>query len=615
LKAKKSYELKPIRQPPRRYNIAAFDIEGDAERFILGAVALPDGCTHVFFDPRSLVAFIQLHPEFLWVAHNAMYDVGVLIRYMKEWEIHEHRSRLVKAVYRRSKKATVIIDSSWFFPMKLEKVGQAIGLDKLDIGLPESGGKVDWDRLLAEVGIDRVAEYCIRDAQIVQKAMSLFQDEINALGGQLRFTLASTAFDLFRRAFLDRTYRIPERYINRLCREAYYGGRVENLVEGLVRGVNIYDVNSMYPFVMLKYALPDPDTLIGPIYNGSMENILRYEGVSRVRVRVPKQNIPPLPYRHEGKTIYPYGRLTGTWTHLELREAIRDGAVVEKIEWQIIARDTCRPFAKYVETLYERRLQYKRNRDPRELVIKIMLNSLYGKFGENPDENNYRIFRHLDSYPHDAEIPEGAEPLEIEGEEWVGAPSPRYGVRPNYITIWAAYITAAARVELRRRARMTKQVFYMDTDSLVTSDELPTGDGLGELKLEYCNVDIEIAAPKLYIATKDGVVVKSASRGIPKELIVTYIRERQVTFWRPLKIREAFRRNLLPSQWQQVTKRYRESFPKRVPGKELGTFVLLLPWHAEWLSASRSALRSLLQRFVEKTRRILSGFPIFAKGG
>jgi len=599
--------LKPVNKKPRTFPIAAFDVEGDAERFVLGAVVLPTGEKHVFRNPKQLVTFIQCHPECLWFAHNAIYDVGVLLPHMGQWDVTLYKGRFVEARYRNGKQVTRIRDSLWFWPMSLHKVGQVIGLQKLDIGLSEDKEKVDWDAKIAEVGWEQLAEYCLRDAEIVQKAMTLFQQSLNELGGELHPTLASTAFDLFRRAFLSDTYQVPDLIQNKFARQAYFGGRTENLVVGIVQNVKFYDVNSMYPFVMKTYAFPDPNTLIGPMEGGTVDNILRYEGVSECVVEVPPSRLPPLPIRANGKTVFPYGRLEGTWTHLELRFAMELGARVVNIRRQMIATKTCNPFRGYVDTLYSLRMQHKQNKDPREHVVKLMLNSLYGKFGEDPDGDGLRVLTPGERFTDPSQIPVGAEQWEIDEADFILVPKNRQYHASNYITIWAAYVTAAARVELLKRALQCSTVYYMDTDSLMTPDTLPTGSGLGELKLELEADEVRIEAPKLYVAYRNGQVVKQAARGIPAPLVMDFIQNGKVSYVKPLKILEAIRRNLRPSLWIVATKARDESFPKRLPVPGSGTLRELLPWPAQWLERVAETPRSRLQDLVSALARSAGG--------
>jgi len=49
--------------------------------------------------------------------------------------------------------------------------------------------------------------------------------------------------------------------------------------------------------------------------------------------------------------------------------------------WQFIPNSNYCPFKQFIEELYEKRRELKKNEDPRQLPIKLILNSIYGKTG------------------------------------------------------------------------------------------------------------------------------------------------------------------------------------------------------------------------------------------
>jgi hypothetical protein len=87
----------------------------------------------------------------------------------------------------------------------------------------------------------------------------------------------------------------------------------------------------------------------------------------------------------------------------------------------------------------------------------------------------------------------------------------------------AAFVTALARVELHKWFRRCKwDVFYCDTDSFFTRKRMPTGKGLGELKLEDTIPATEGAVfllPKTYSYRNSQGKNKTVMKGFPKELV------------------------------------------------------------------------------------------------
>lgn len=572
------YALTPIDRPPRAFPVAAFDVEGDAERFVVGAFADEDGKIRVFRDPASLTAALRQAKARRVFAHNALYDIGVLIHHLDQAEILLKSGRLLKVRFLTPRDAPLILDSFWFWPMALDRVGKVVGLEKLGVEFGKDNERISWDELIARYGMEAIETYCARDAEIVQRAMMLFQEELNRLGGELKPTLAGTAMDLFRRRFLEKPVPLLPPEVDRFIRQAYYGGRTENFVVGKVRNIRVYDINSMYPYVMLKYPYPDPQSW--RIVEGvtDIRLIQEFEGVSEADVIIPDMEFPPLPIRYEGKTVFPVGRLHGVWTHAELREAVARGGKVVRMHRTVFFEEVCRPFASYVQTLYELRLSYKRAGDPRELVVKLLMNSLYGKFGEDYARSDVKRIVPYERATELAGKNYTVEIVELGGAEW-GLAEEKRRARPRHtIPIWAAYVTAWARLELLKRMEECGDVVYCDTDSLFTHREMPTGDGLGELKLEGEYEEGIIQNPKVYLLKSETGKPKTASRGIPIALAETFIHLGEVTFLKAVKLLEAIRRGLAPSSWIEVKKVSRTTFPKRQPLPGSVATVRTRPW-------------------------------------
>jgi len=167
-----------------------------------------------------------------------------------------------------------------------------------------------------------------------------------------------------------------------LERESYHGGRTEVFYQGKRMGEPFYylDVNNMYGFVMRNNLYPV--SLVGYQEKSNIHFLLRrlekYDCVARVRVRV---DANPFPIKVDGFTAYPLGEFITTLTTPELLLAIRSGWLrhVYSLAWYY--RD--RIFSSYVDELYGLRQEYDRqgNTGYKE-IAKLLINSLYGKFGQ-----------------------------------------------------------------------------------------------------------------------------------------------------------------------------------------------------------------------------------------
>jgi hypothetical protein len=296
------------------------------------------------------------------------------------------------------KNAWHFVDSYWLLRDKLANIGKAIGIKKGDSPAARAwmsqrfGRQVDdFDTLsreekrifYAEVPIEILTEYNRIDCEILWKAVAAFEAEIVGLGGQLQQTIASTAMSLFRRSFLQRDIFTSER-LNQLSEEAYFASRVEVLSRNASR-FNIFDINSSFPNAMtyplpgnlLEYrtTLPDDDS-DSCIY------------LADATIEVPEMHAPPLPYRKDNRVFFPTGRWRSWFTSTDIRLALREGATLHKVH-EVYVFEAFGDFGDYARKIYALRAEAKT--DFRRLVLKYLLNSLYGKCAESQHKQEMLI--------------------------------------------------------------------------------------------------------------------------------------------------------------------------------------------------------------------------------
>jgi hypothetical protein len=159
-------------------------------------------------------------------------------------------------------------------------------------------------------------------------------------------------------------------------------------------------------------------------------------------------------------------------------------------------------FRDFVGDLYPYRDRTSATYDPGLAeVVKILLNSTYGKFGQRPLRSKLFMV-------DDPELPEVAKPLTGDPEDLIWR-AEETADSDYIIPQISAHITALARLRLHWFMHMVStlggNLYYVDTDSIITDVELPTGNKLGELKDEYPEhsgrLSGEFIAPKLYLLT------------------------------------------------------------------------------------------------------------------
>ena len=270
-----------------------------------------------------------------------------------------------------------------------------------------------------------------------------------------------------------------------------------------------------------------------------MYQINKYEGVANVELYCPENIwLPYLPVRHNGKLIFPTGLIKGFYTFFEIREAIKRGYEVLKIHSSLSYTRTHQPFKEFIHDMYDGRLKQQIENSNMEIVYKILMNSLYGKFAQritaDPD------IRHIDSYKKDEFMKLWNNPnIEMDVvNNYVYVKRPVNRV-PCYVNpIYSIYVTAYARHILYNL--LPKDVYYMDTDSCMTKEKLNTGSMLGEWKHEDDIKSGYIVKPKFYLKN-DIAKIKGLGR-LTKDDFQEILLTRNHDYEKIIKFKESIRR-------------------------------------------------------------------------
>lgn len=277
---------------------------------------------------------------------------------------------------------------------------------------------------------------------------------------------------------------------------------------------------------------------------------------------------PLLFSKRDKKLLFETGNIKGYYSHYELREAIALGYKVE-LEETIYYTKQFYPFKDYVETLYALRLQYQKEGNPMQSVVKLLLNSLYGKFGSRHITKNE--FYNLNDITREKAIEIFKKEKSVINEETGEAYTYDYEeCKSNYVfPIFALYTTAMARVHMHRYMREL-DVYYQNTNSLFIKGELPTGNALGEMKLEYDNAECIFIRPKLYLVLcngKEKIKAKGLQKANAKDFLKILNRE-AITKQSFTKPRTAIRKGLETGEIVVLKKLFSLEDTKRVWEKE-----------------------------------------------
>lgn len=329
---------------------------------------------------------------------------------------------------------------------------------------------------------------CIYLYEWVKKFVDLFGKKL---------TIAGTAYNELKKTGYDpvNTY---EDY-DSLFRMFYFGGRVQAFKIGQIKGDYEYiDINSAYPYAMLsKHA-----------YGGRYYEIRKppenYDGYFAV---IDAISYGALPHRNieTGKLEFPDSEEIREFfcTGWEIKVGVDTGTLTVIKYKKIYVHEQIKDFKNFVNQFYDGRLQAKKDgNETLAFFLKIILNSCYGKFGQDGRQfKNYCLTGH-------SEVPENFFNLKDSLDKAWTLYSENHAVniweQPAPVHVYnnvatSASITGYVRAYLWQAICDSVEPVYCDTDSIMCKKfNGDKGNKLGEWKLE-ANLDrIYIGGRKFY---------------------------------------------------------------------------------------------------------------------
>ena len=466
---------------------------------------------NVGFDMTILNVF-DFMPQFGWTLVNYIIDSPpTLIEFQKcpnNCGMKSGRTWRAISECKAPHKTLQIVDTLNYFRMSLAALGSNLGSEKLEMPKLESGAP-DWSILDQPNGRDIWFTYNKQDVQILITAIQEFIEFIETHKlGSFAITQASQSFTAFRTKFMKHKIFIDANE-NALstARAAYYGGRVECFKIAKIPGTTYkLDINSMYPHVMATGTFPTK--LAGVWDNVSLEEFQQdLQGKFKYCADVYLDTDEPCyPKKDEqGRLTFPTGTFPTNLSTPEIDYAISKGHLKAINRIAFYYHEPL--FKEFVEYFYTLRLKAKEKGDEIEsFFLKILMNSLYGKFGQNgrkwktvedsADQDDIRVWIEVDAdtgeIEHFRQIGNVVQQLQGEEESLNSHPA------------IAAHITAQARMNLWglivKAGR--KNVFYCDTDSLFTNHA-----GL-------CNLENELDDIRLGALKNEGETTNCIIRGL-----------------------------------------------------------------------------------------------------
>jgi hypothetical protein len=230
----------------------------------------------------------------------------------------------------------------------------------------------------------------------------------------------------------------------------------------------------------------------------------------------------------------------GTWTGWifsgEMDNAIKYGYTFDILKGYQFNKGYI--FKEYIDKMYNLRMNYLKG-NPMNLIAKLLMNSLYGKFGMKLETTIMDIF----DISSETEKAIFKDLLDVYGEtikDYVEIDNHVLSIRESLINYKynededlfhgfdiniaiASAVTAGARMWMSvYKNNPLYTLYYSDTDNLVVDRPLPSfmvGKELGQFKLEYIIKRAVFLAPKVYslITTDNEEIIKV--KGVKSELL------------------------------------------------------------------------------------------------
>lgn len=327
---------------------------------------------------------------------------------------------------------------------------------------------------------EKFREYAEADVVLLYDSIRCFHELIREKVCKiptLGITLASTAMLLWRTMYEGPKIETPEApELRANLRKAYRGGWVECFKPGYYEDIKVYDVNSMYPAVMMDTPMPITGGVVW------MSKFRHQEGVAswwECEVKRSVYGLPPGKHFLSGYEVDALCSKQRAYITTSNGFAFREHYPI---------------FNEYTSTLY--RLRQENGSNALGSICKLLLNSLYGKFGQSPTRESLVRVESFEDLQRKVENDNGLI-YDIDPERGVYSVEKESPAIYEHVGI-AATITSSARVRLL--SLFNEGTVYCDTDSVHTTDIMPDciiGKELGKVKLEHRGEGVYVGK-KLY---------------------------------------------------------------------------------------------------------------------
>lgn len=272
-------------------------------------------------------------------------------------------------------KEVYIFELMQYFPGTLDNAGKKyLGIEKMDVGGKEVKKNIFFHY---KKNPKKITRYCELDAKITYLLAKKLDSMIDTFGLELNKYYSC---GYLAKKYLDvRKIHYPklqDKKILQFVKPAYFGGRIEFVQRGFFKNCYQYDINSAYP-----YACAQLPYITDYFFSTKIQTKIFYADCD---VNVTSKMVSPLAYRDSNLVVYPKGKFRCTLDCYTFERLAKKGFIKKVYKVLNVVTDSYRPFYDTITKLYKKRLITSKEEE--KYIIKIILNSLYGKFAEKRKE-------------------------------------------------------------------------------------------------------------------------------------------------------------------------------------------------------------------------------------
>ena len=446
-----------------------------------------------FADTGEFVRYVRDVPQVCYCHNGGKFDFF----FLADWIDHLQPITIINGRLTKFKIGECEFRDSWnILPLALRKFGEKKEIEYWKL-----------ERSVRAEHMREIEEYLYVDCFELYRAVRRYRDDygnnLTVAGGAMKFwsKLTDTAPPKTVRSF----YQEFSPY--------YYGGRVECLARGIIeKPFTSYDINSAYPRAMLEPHAWETIYKAGEHIPASQAELQR----SFITLRAESHGA--LPWRAEnGSLQFPRDGAVREFhvTGWEFQAARDTGTLVLDDVLAVYTFLHSIDFRPYVEHFFALKALAKETGDRLGYEnAKLHLNSLYGKFGANPDK--YEEF--ITAHPADVNVlaeTRGYDLADYFGPHAIMCRPISDGRKHFYNVATAASITGFQRAQLWRAMCQCSNVLYVDTDNIKSErfGVADIGDAVGQWSLEHSCDYGAFAGKKLYATRSTSGKWRVASKG------------------------------------------------------------------------------------------------------